>query len=175
MCCCWSNNNIRRNRYVNDVAIGGNGVASLRPSIFREKLPPTQQQHAQQQQPMHAPNSKTSKTTEQTAAAAARKLTRISISRPDNAVKSTPCRSTIRLPSCAHRHRVSSSRSHNSNTRSNNNPYMPRTAKHQNKKQTKQLQLQHANSQEKGTEALQGTALLAGQRFDCLSVPIDIS
>ena len=61
MCCCWSNNNIRRNRYVNDVAIGGDGVASLRPSIFREKLPPTQQQHAQQQQPMHAPHHKTSK------------------------------------------------------------------------------------------------------------------
>ena len=79
------------------------------------------------------------------------------------------------MPLCAHRHRVSSSRSHNSNTRSNNNSCMPRTAKHQKRKQTKQLQLQCANSQDKGAEGLQETALLAGQRFDCHSAHIGIA
>jgi hypothetical protein len=69
----------------------------------------------------------------------------------------------IGLRPCAHRHRVSSSRSHNSITRSNNNnPCMPRTTKHQKRKQIKQLQLQRANSQDQVSEGLQGTALLAG-------------
>jgi hypothetical protein len=81
-------------------------IASLCPSASRQQLPPTQQQHAQQQQPLHAPHHKTSK---------------------------------------------------------------------QKRTQTKQLQLQHANSQEKGTEALQETALLAGQRFDCQTAHIDIA
>jgi hypothetical protein len=42
----------------------------------------------------------------------------------------------IGLRPCAHRHRVSSSRSHNSITRNNNNPCMPRTTKHQQKQST---------------------------------------
>jgi hypothetical protein len=45
----------------------------------------------------------------------------------------------------------------------------------QKRKQTKQLQLQCANSQEKVPEALQGTALLAGQRFDCDPAHIGIA
>ena len=66
--------------------------------------------------------------TEPSDAAEAHKLTRKShLSLPGNC---TSFKSTIRLPVCAHQHRVSSSRAHNGNTRSYRNPRMTSSSKH---------------------------------------------
>ena len=58
--------------------------------------------------------------------------------------------------------------------RSNHKPRTPSSTKHAKKGNQLQLQQQHANSQDQGTEGLQETALLARKRFDYDPINIGI-